>query len=518
MTWWTPFRSSLPLGPRESHQGILSGAEARGEGATTNRPYKQLFSYDALGHLTERSKYRWFLGAETSSDSYTNNRHDPVGQLWQYDADGNTVTMPGTAYVYDASGRIVTMTSGIPSTATLSWDGDGRKVKSVEAVWDFETETDITTTSYSIYSTVLGRVLTEFVYSDDPDITVPGFFTRTLVYGDSGGVIAYQMGYGGGSGEVWFEYRDPSNAAYRAITNVGAPSVEQELDPTGANQGVADPATQSIPDEGLLAPYPNTFNPSQPFAAFSLDGVRVSLDEFVQQVHFQFHGELGLNEAIAHGSANVPRTDWSPPTNSEDDSLLTSSSMWFFQTQTGGKVAHDAIDVDDLRSGIEDILKESKGRCAAFISSLIAGTATENNPVESTDILKLFNEVSKQGKFVYGDTIKQYYGLPGATNRGSIGGRDAQVELPTPWVGNNPTNNKDIAASQRRITLFSVMHELIHLSGKNRYGDIHLADTVAAMKGIAPPTYTGMTSKQAILTASINWTSSMEIACKPRRK
>jgi len=107
----------------------LSGAEARGEGATTNRPYKQLFSYDAMGHLTQRSRYRWFLGPDTSSDSYTNNRHDPVGQLWQYDADGNTVNMPGTGYVYDASGRIVTMTSGTPSTATLSGDGDEGKLR-----------------------------------------------------------------------------------------------------------------------------------------------------------------------------------------------------------------------------------------------------------------------------------------------------------------------------------------------------------------------------------------------------
>jgi hypothetical protein len=176
------------------------------------------------------------------------------------------------------------------------------------------------------------------------------------------------------------------------------------------------------------------------------------------------------------------------------------------------------IDVDDLRAGIEEILSDSRGRCGAFISSLIAGTATENNPVESTDILKLFNDVAKQGKFVYGDTIKQSYGLPGATIRGSISKGTAQVELPTPWSNFNPTNNKDIAASTRRITLFSVIHELIHLSGKNGYNDSQLHATVAAMKGLAPPTYPGMTSKQGILSASINWTSSMEIACKSRKK
>ena len=507
---------------RWDHMGrikeALSGAEARGETATTDRPYKQIFAYDAMGHLTERTKYWWFLGPNTSSDSYTNNRHDPVGQLWQYDGAGNTLSMPGTGYTYDASGRISSMDSGIPSTATISWDGDGNKVKNIEVVWDSEAETDITTRSYFINSTVLGRLLTEIVYSDDPDITVAGFFTRTLVYGDSGGAIAYQMGYGGGSGEVWFEYRDPSNATYRAITNVDIPSVQQELDPTGANQGVTDPATQSIPDQGLLAPYPNTFNPSQPFAAYSIEGMRVSLDEFVQQVHFQFHGELGLNEAIAQGSPNLPSTNWSPPPNSEDDSLLTSSSMWFFQTQTGGKVAHEAIDIDDLRSGIQDILQDSKGRCAAFISSLITGTATEGNAPEFTKILDLFDAVRKQGRFIRGDTIKGYYGVPGATNRGSISGRDAQVELPFPWPGNNPTNNKDIAASQRRIELFEVIHELIHLSGKKGYEDIQLANTVAAMKGIRPPTYVGMTSKQATLAASISWTDSLKIACKSRKK
>ena len=281
-----------------------SGAEARGEGVTTNRPYKQLFAYDALGHLTERTKYWWFLGPDTSSDSYTNNRHDSVGQLWQYDADGNIVNMPGTGYIYDAGGRIASMMAGTPSTATLSRDGDGKKVKSVEAVWNPETESDITTTSYFIHSTVLGRVLTENVYSDDPDITVPDFFSRTFVYGGSGGVIAYQMSFGSGSGEVWWAYRDPSNASYRTSTNTSQPGEQQELDPTGANHGVTDPISQSIPDEGLLAPFGASYNSSQPSVAYSVDGVRVPLDYFIQMLQVAFQGEFGLNEALARQTAD----------------------------------------------------------------------------------------------------------------------------------------------------------------------------------------------------------------------
>jgi hypothetical protein len=58
--------------------------------------------------------------------------------------------------------------------------------------------------------------------------------------------------------------------------------------------------------------------------------MRVALDEFVQQVHFQFHGELGLNEAIAVGS-RYPRPNPGPaPAVSEEESLLEYSPMWLF--------------------------------------------------------------------------------------------------------------------------------------------------------------------------------------------
>ena len=110
--------------------GALSGAEARGEGATQDRPYWQTYGYDAMGHLTARTTYQWNSPQLSSSDSYTNNRHDPVGALWQYDADGNLLGSPGNSYTYDAAGRVDTVWSG--STATLGLDGDGRQVRTVE--------------------------------------------------------------------------------------------------------------------------------------------------------------------------------------------------------------------------------------------------------------------------------------------------------------------------------------------------------------------------------------------------
>src|SRR5687767_7019297 len=66
----------------------FSGAEARGEPATTDRPYKQTYGYDSFSHLTARTNKIWWTDDNSISDSYVNNRHVPVGTQWQYDADG----------------------------------------------------------------------------------------------------------------------------------------------------------------------------------------------------------------------------------------------------------------------------------------------------------------------------------------------------------------------------------------------------------------------------------------------
>jgi YD repeat-containing protein len=272
----------------------FSGAEARFEAATDDRPYRQTYAYDAMGHLTERTFKRWDTNM-SSSDSYTNNRHHPVGALWQYDADGNLLGMPATSYTYDAAGRIDTVWAG--SASTLSLDGDGQQVKTVEVTYDPETETDVTTTKYYVRSTVLGgQVVTE--------IEPANAYSRSFVY-VGGDVLAWLESWSG-SEFVWWEHRDPSNASYRtaAVSNPGEP-LQAELDPLGANAGLTNGYVESIPDQGSLAPYPTAVSGTDIGRAYSWDGIPMPVDQFMETINHLFHGRFGIAQALARSSSRI---------------------------------------------------------------------------------------------------------------------------------------------------------------------------------------------------------------------
>ena len=127
----------------------FSGAEARFEPATNDRPYKQTFAYDALGHVTGRVSHIWQT-AYMTSDTYQHNRRSG----WIYDAEGNLLTGLDNSYSYDAAGRIKTVDSYDPtSTTTRGLDGLGRQVKTEETNVDDETQTSTVTTKYYLRST-----------------------------------------------------------------------------------------------------------------------------------------------------------------------------------------------------------------------------------------------------------------------------------------------------------------------------------------------------------------------------
>jgi len=255
----------------------LSGAEARGEGTTTNRPYNQSYGFDAFGNLNQRTVKTWTSNA-TLSQSYANNRR--VG--WQYDADGR-VTDAGDVYTYDSAGRNNYLETSSLTTATMTYDGDGNQVKTVETWVDenFETQSE---GKYYVRSTVLGgQVVSE--------VDAFNSISRTYVYAGPAtfGWITHTNSFD----QMNWEQCDPSGATARGIG-------ERELDPLGADAGTF--ATSVPPTERAIVSYGASYNPAHPNFSYSVDGIRVALEDFIAFAGIKLRDPLGLLEDWARAS------------------------------------------------------------------------------------------------------------------------------------------------------------------------------------------------------------------------
>lgn len=204
------------------HAGRLtsaySGAEARLEGTTDNRPYKQDYAFDAWDNLISRTGKHWshnnpFLG------SYLNNRMDG----WQYDADGRNTSSDSVNSTFDAAGLLI-QTNGPqrrnnpPLVLQQGFDGDGQRIKKVE----------YGETYYLVRSTVVGHVITEI------------YGSANQFYGQKQRGHAYvngsELAQQNPSGDASYVFVDPSGVN-RAL----------QLDPLGNAVGEEDPY---LPDGG----------------------------------------------------------------------------------------------------------------------------------------------------------------------------------------------------------------------------------------------------------------------------
>jgi hypothetical protein len=278
-------------------KNAFSGAEARGEPATTNRPYYQTYGYDSFNHLTQRTVKIWWTSDSTVTHSYTNNRHAPQGSSWQYDADGRLLSSLNDFYTYDAAG--LTTHIEVPATysvhTSVGYDGDGRQVRTDETTWDEQTETEWTETKYYVRSSVLdGQVLTEIFDTNAG---------RTFVYAGQA-IIAWQwLSYGWEV--VDWEHKDPSGASVRRG------GVSQELDPLGGDAGVS--AQTQIPDEGLLLSQGSSYSAANPGMTYSMNGIRVPAEDFIAFAGFELRDILGLVEAYARQRAKPGIPHWIIP-------------------------------------------------------------------------------------------------------------------------------------------------------------------------------------------------------------
>ena len=220
----------------------LSGAEARGSGPTNDRPYNESMAYDAMGHLTLREIRQWDRYDTTGNETYTNNRR--LG--WQYDADGRLLS-GSNYYTYDSAGQISSFGDGDPYTTDQQFDGDGKRVKSVQRSFDPNTNqwtTDKVT--YYIPSSVIGEVVSE--------VSAQGAKERSFVFADNN-VLAVQSVQGGSQYVSWQHY-DASGSSYRSTGAAGTFAETGEMDHMGANAGVMKPLSwPPSTDSGKLEPY-----------------------------------------------------------------------------------------------------------------------------------------------------------------------------------------------------------------------------------------------------------------------
>lgn len=195
----------------------MSGAEARGEGTTTDRPYNQFFTYDAFNHLAVHNSRHWSKTFPyISSDFYTNNRRNG----WQYDADGNLVGDTSRTFTFDAAARMSATSGGNISQV---FDGEGRRAKAIEP----------NLLTYYLVSNVTGMLVATL---DEIGNKKSGF-----VYA-LGGLMAEEDQ----NGFVSFVHKDASAISVRKTHSITGLEIEaNELDPQGADTELEDP----YPDE-----------------------------------------------------------------------------------------------------------------------------------------------------------------------------------------------------------------------------------------------------------------------------
>ncbi len=216
----------------------LSGAEARGQGTTDDRPYNEAFTYDAMDHMTSRDLRHWDRSDSTGTQTYVNNRNPS----WSYDADGRLTSGSTGTYIYDVAGTISSFGDSDPNMTDQQFDGDGQRVKSVQRSYNDQTNQWVTdSVTYYLNSTVLGgQVVTE--------LSGQGTKQRTYVYSGQT-VLAWQSVAVNGSQSVAWEHRDASGASFRMTDASGQGAGEPaELDPVGADGGLFKPLVWNPPD------------------------------------------------------------------------------------------------------------------------------------------------------------------------------------------------------------------------------------------------------------------------------
>jgi YD repeat-containing protein len=266
-----------------------SGSEARDYVNNTNSgpptgPFRQSYQHNAFGNMTSRDN-RFWSRTDSFAATYENNRRQHPD--FHYDAAGNLTQDTDLQYSYDAAGRNASIFSAASNkTITPTYDGAGQPVRRTE------TENGVTTTTYYVWSSVLGKVVTE--------LNGTGAKLTTYVY-LSGQVLARQQP----NWVVW-QHDNPITGSRGISNRDGGYSPEMEPDPMGVDVGFFDPFIEII-----QPPPPNEFGPIAPMLTGDQSGcgsnpncTRCYLDGFEIGCAEAFH-LMDIGAAEFHTSTTV---------------------------------------------------------------------------------------------------------------------------------------------------------------------------------------------------------------------
>ena len=226
---------------------------------TDQGPYRESFTYDFNGNVTQRLSRYWSQPSETANFTFDGASSRVVDQTLQYDAEGHVVTSDGTPYKYDVAGQLVGV--GIYNYSLVR-DGDGRVVQRVEREdvgKDFRRH-------YDVHSSVLsGHTVLEdvrmTVYSGET-IIFASWDAYRFVYADKDLIAKEhvdQFQYA-----MWV-HQNPVTGSIRDTNSYTVPTGEfpGELDASGVNVGLEDPAANQPPPDDAGAPAVRDFELGQ---------------------------------------------------------------------------------------------------------------------------------------------------------------------------------------------------------------------------------------------------------------
>jgi hypothetical protein len=278
-----------------------TGTEARNEPTTPDRnitPYKQDYTYNVFNNVTSRQTYTWDQ-ADNETLSWSNNRKSD----WEYDADGRLKHTNKNNFDYDVNGEIRRVTVDGQNVTYNQYDGISKPVRrDVYKTRPLNGYDSFEKTEYLIYSTVLGKLLTE--------VDSTGAKKRTYIY-SNGQLVARQTG-NSASGYVAWENTDPSNASYLATLNTGGGIYsgdigQAELDPLGSNVGTSNP---NDPNSNNLAPAPGGGGGGwgDPFGGYScrIDGFEAPCSQALYMLNIGAATLISLN-SYAIGAIGIIR-------------------------------------------------------------------------------------------------------------------------------------------------------------------------------------------------------------------